>query len=121
VAVAGTLRAMELRMFIEGDADGTQLTSLGRWLADDPATAPLVIALEQTGEPVPGSGGAPVDVIGAAADDAAGIGSLVVAYLAWRESRPGRPRARIEHDGAFVLLTDITPDDVDAVVRRLLN
>jgi hypothetical protein len=112
---------MELRLFIEGDGDGAELTSLGRWLADDPAITPLVVALEQTGEPVPGSGGAPVDVIGAAVDDAAGIGSLVAAYLAWRETRPGRPRARIELDGAVVPLADITSEDVDAVVRRLLN
>jgi hypothetical protein len=110
---------MELRLFIEDDADGAQLTSLGRWLADDPATAPLVVALEQTGEPVPGSKDAPVDVIAAVVGDDAGIGSLVVAYVAWRDSRPGRPHARVEHDGRVVELTDLSPDDVGAVVRRL--
>jgi hypothetical protein len=110
---------MDLRLFIEDDANGEQLTSLGRWLADDPDTAPLAVALEQTGEPVPGSMGAPMDVISAVAGDGAGVGSLVVAYLAWRDSRPGRPKGRFEHDGVVVELTDVTPAEVGSVVARL--
>lgn len=84
---------MEVRLFVDDDADGTRLTSLGRWLADDPAAAPLVVALDQS---------APVDRIVAEVDDDAGIALLVAACLAWRDSRPDRPRARVEHDGAVV-------------------
>lgn len=109
---------MDLRISMDGD-DEEALVSLQRWLADDPdlrrsSTFRLVPSRSGHGEMGP-----VFDVISAVVSDGTGLGSLIVAYLAWRDSRPHAPAVRIERDGVVVSLTEHSAEAVGEVLDAL--
>ncbi|GAA2073574.1 hypothetical protein GCM10009780_06860 [Actinomadura alba] len=68
----------------------------------------------------PGEMGGAFDVVNAVFADAgavAGIGSLLVAYRTWRDTRSRAPRLRIEKDGVSVTVENGS----DAEIRRIID
>lgn len=81
--------------------DDQALVSLYRWLSRDAAMARYGQVTVQATRQQPGGMGAAFDVINAVFADAgalAGIGSLLVAYCAWRETRTQAPAFTIEKE-----------------------
>ncbi|MEU7018959.1 hypothetical protein [Streptomyces sp. NPDC046385] len=108
---------VEVRVVVAGSE--RELTSLHRWIAQDrevvrDARVSLVTAPLRDGDM-----GTDFESISAVVDSALAFGSLVIAVLAWRDSRPAAPSVRIERDGATVELTGDAADSEN--VRRILG
>jgi hypothetical protein len=91
---------------VEAD-DGGALVSLYRWLSSDAAVASRGQVTVQAVRPQPGGMGGALDVISAVFSDAgamAGVGSLLVAYRTWRDTRSQAPAFRIEKDDVTVVV-----------------
>jgi hypothetical protein len=103
------------------EADGGQaLASLYRWLRRDSALARYGQLTVQSVNQQPGDMGGAFDVINAAFADAgaaAGIGSLLVAYRAWRDTRTQAPAFTIEKDGVTVVVDQGSEQEI----RQILN
>jgi hypothetical protein len=63
--------------------------------------------------------GGAFDAIVAIVSNTIALGSLLVAYLSWRETQPTPPAVTIERDGVRVMLSDCTPETVAQVVTAL--
>ena len=103
---------------VDGD-DQNALGSLQRWLAGDPELRRSSTFELVPSHPSPGEMGPVFDVINAVISDGTGLGSLIVAYLAWRDSRPHAPAVRIERDGVVVNLAEGSPEAIDEVLSAL--
>jgi hypothetical protein len=109
---------MNLLISIDGDDQGS-LGSLQRWLAADPELRRSCTFELVPSHPRPGEMGPVFDVINAVISDGTGLGSLLIAYMAWRDSRPHAPAVRIERDGVVVNLAEGSPEVVDEVLAAL--
>jgi hypothetical protein len=111
---------LECRIWIDGDDEGQDLPSLHRWLTDDPDVARRsIVYLEPREAARTGEMGGVFDAIIAVLSDGIALGSLIVAYLSWRDSRPRPPAVSIECGGAVVNLTDGSPEAVSRIVAAL--
>jgi hypothetical protein len=63
--------------------------------------------------------GGAFDAISVLFSNAIALGSLIVAYMSWRDTRPQSQVVSIELDGIVVNLTDATPDTVGRMVAAL--
>jgi hypothetical protein len=98
---------VDARITLGGDPDGEALTSLYRWLdRDRDVTVSLVPAAE-----LPGDMGGGFEVIAAVLSNGIALGSLIVAYLSWRDSRPKPPPVRIEYGGVVITIDAATGHD----------
>ena len=91
---------------VEADG-GRALVSLYRWLSHDAVVASYGQVTVQAVKQQPGDMGAVLDVISAVFSDAgaaAGVGSLLVAYRAWRDTRTQAPAFMIEKDGVTIVV-----------------
>ena len=90
-----------------------------RWLARDAAVGSRA---ELTAGPAgqrPGDMGAVLDVITAVCSDAgaaAAVGSLLVAYRAWRGTRTHAPAFRIEKDGVTVVVDEASEQEIRQIL-----
>lgn len=109
---------MNLLISIDGDGQGT-LGSLHRWLVADPELRRSSAFELVASHPQPGEMGPVFDVINAVISDGTGLGSLIVAYLAWRDSRPHAPAIRIERDNVVVSLSEGSPEAIDKALTAL--
>jgi hypothetical protein len=110
---------LELRIRIHDDEDGNALVSLHRWLAQDQDVtrwAAVNLISESGGQ---GDMGAAFDAITAVVSNSIGLGSLVIAYLSWRDSRSHPSAATIEHERVVINITDISPENVGRLVEAL--
>jgi Effector Associated Constant Component 1 len=100
--------------------DGQALVSLYRWLSRDSTVASQGRLTVQTVSQKPGDMGGAIDVINAVFADAgavAGIGSMLVAYRAWRSTRTQAPAFKIEKEG----ITVVVEQGSEQEVRRILD
>jgi hypothetical protein len=107
---------------IEAD-DGQALVSLYRWLSRDSAVASHGRLTVQTLSQRPGDMGGAIDVINAVFTDAgavAGIGSMLVAYRAWRSTRTQAPAFKIEKDGITVVLEQGSEQEARQILDAML-
>lgn len=110
---------MELVIRTEDDGDGLALQSLYRWLEDDPDLAGGARIRLREAMYQPGDMGGLFDAVLAVVSDASSLGSLLMAYLAWRDTKPKPPAVTIERDGTIVTLTDVRPETVSSVIAAL--
>jgi hypothetical protein len=111
---------LDCRILIDGDDEGQDLMSLHRWLTDDPEVArQAVVRLEPGAAARPGEMGGAFDAVIAVLSDGIALGSLIVAYLSWRDTRPRPPAVSIECGGTVVNLTDGSPETVSRMVAAL--
>src|SRR5450755_1337719 len=104
---------------VEAD-DGQELASLYRWLRRDAGLASYGQVTVQAVSGHPGDMGGAFDVINVAFADggaAAGIGSLLVAYCSWRDTRTHAPAFTIEKEGVTVVVDRGSEQEL----RQILN
>jgi hypothetical protein len=109
----------DYRILIDGDDEGQDLMSLYRWLTDDPDVTSQATLRIESRVATPGEMGGAFDAIIAVLSDGIALGSLIVAYQSWRDSRPRQSSVSIEFHGAVVNLTDGTPETVKRIVEAL--
>lgn len=110
---------MELKIHVTGDEGGLGLTSLYQWLIQDPdvrqsADLRLEPAAGETGEM-----GIAFDAITAIVSNGIALGSLIVAYMTWRDSRVKSPQVSIQNTHIAFTLNDSTPETVSYLVEAL--
>ena len=102
------------------EADGGQTaTSLYRWLSRDSRVTACAEVSLQSGGARPGEMGSVEDLITAVFADAgamAGVGSLLVAYRAWRDTRTRPPAITIEKDGVTVEVNEGSEQQIRQVL-----
>jgi len=102
------------------EADGDQaLASLYRWLSRDAAVAACGQLSFQSVSQQPGEMGSVLDVITAVFSDAgaaAGVGSLLVAYRSWRDTRTRSPALTIEKDGVTLMVNEGSEQEIRQVL-----
>jgi hypothetical protein len=111
----------ELRVTITlaDDPDNQAIASLKRWLSRDPDVVHgALISTKRLGS-TSGEMNAWFDAISALVSDGTALGSLIVAYQSWRDSRPQPPSATIECNGTVVHLFDSTPEKIEQIVIKL--
>jgi hypothetical protein len=108
---------LEFRFRVEDDDEVQALASLHQWLLQDPDVTRWSAVSLGTGNTAPGEMGPVFDVVTVVLSNTIALGSLVVAYLSWRDSRPRSPTVSIERDGVVVSLTDSSPETVSRVIE----
>lgn len=116
---------VDVRLVIRpaGADDGRALDSLFRWLSRDTELARHAHLSSAAACRGPGEMGGALDVVNAVFADAgaaAGIGSLLVAYRAWRSTRTQAPAFTIERDGVTVTISQGSEEEVGRVLQLLL-
>jgi Effector Associated Constant Component 1 len=111
--------AMRLMISSVEPDDGQALASLYRWLSQDAVVARYggVTAHEVSREP--GEMGAALDVINAVFADAgatAGVGSLLIAYRAWRDTRTKAPTFTVTMNDVTVTLDRGTEEEFKKII-----
>ncbi|WP_407288737.1 effector-associated constant component EACC1 [Streptomyces sp. BP-8] len=103
----------------EGSSSTASLTSLYRWLAQDPEVAQQAEISLDSGPVGAGDMGGAFEVINAVLTHGIALSSLAVACATWRSSRPTAPAVRIEIDGVTVTVEDGSPEAVRRIVDAL--
>lgn len=113
---------MRLVISAAGDDDGQALVSLYRWLSRDTSVARYgQVTTQAVSEP--DRMGVAFDVINAVFADAgaaAGIGSLVVAYRAWRDTRTQAPAMVITKDGVTIVINQGSAVEIQQILSVML-
>lgn len=116
---------MQVDIVMEGDSDdrsaasAASLTSLYRWLAQDPDVAQQADVSLGSERAAPGDMSGAFDVINAVVANGIALGSLAVACASWRAARPSAPAVRIERNGVTVTVEDASPETVRRIVDAL--
>ncbi|MFC0598640.1 effector-associated constant component EACC1 [Streptomyces palmae] len=110
---------MEIRIAVAGPGADQALTSLHRWVSQDRESTRRVRLSLVAASPRPGEMGADLEAISAVVSDVMALGSLLVAVLSWRDSRPNPPAVRLERGGVRVELTGDAADP--EAVRRIVE
>lgn len=106
------------------DSDGEALASLYQWLSGDAEVSRHGRLSAEAVRHQPGDMGVAIDVINAVFADtsaAAAIGSLLVAYRAWRDTRTHAPAIKIEKDGVTVLVDRRSDNEIRQILESLLQ
>ncbi|MFI9771661.1 hypothetical protein ACIHJG_33005 [Streptomyces sp. NPDC052415] len=101
-----------------GSAAG-ELRSLQGWLRADPEVRRSAVVGVRGGEPGPGEMGTGLDVLQLVTGNGWSAASFVLALVAWRQSRPQRPRVEIRRGATLVVLTDCSEEEIERAVRAL--
>jgi hypothetical protein len=112
---------LDCRIWIDNDDDEEQeLIYLHRWFTEDPEVSRnSVIRLAQRVPSQPGEMGGAFEAIIAILSDGTALGSLIISFLAWRDSRPRPPTVSIECRGITVNLSEGSPETVRRMVAAL--
>jgi Effector Associated Constant Component 1 len=105
----------------EGAPEGAEVEaarSLTRWLLMEPELRGVEV---RPGAADPGAGqmGEVLDVLNVVLSNGIALGSLVTAIAAWRDSRRGGTRVRIERGGTSVVIEGGSAEEVLRIVARL--
>lgn len=108
---------MHLALRIVDDHTEAEVLALRSW---------LLRAEELGGQAVVGGTGPRADEMGEGLElisvvlsNSIALGSLVTSIAAWRGSRPGTPRVRIEIDGATVSIDTNDPEEIARITEAL--
>jgi Effector Associated Constant Component 1 len=113
---------MRLVISTAEDGDSQAVVSLYRWLSRD-ATVARYGQVTAQAVSQPGRMSAAFDVINAVFADAgaaAGIGSLLVAYRAWRDTRTQAPALVITKDGVTVMINQGSAEEIQQILGVML-
>ncbi|MDQ8707956.1 hypothetical protein RCO28_36645 [Streptomyces sp. LHD-70] len=107
---------MQLEVWAESAAE---LRSLQGWLRSDPDVRRTATVGVRGSAPRPGEMGTAVDVLQLVTGNGWSAASFVLAVVAWRQTRPRRPRVEIRRGDTVVVLDGGTSDVVEQVIRAL--
>jgi hypothetical protein len=90
---------------------------LWRWLADDPDSCALLTGI---GGPPDDEQQGPFEIINTLVANGLALSSLTVAIAGWRaQRRPEPPTVTLERNGVSVVVTDASPEQIDAIAKTL--
>ncbi|MFD6028536.1 effector-associated constant component EACC1 [Streptomyces griseoluteus] len=101
------------------DSAAGELWSLQGWLRADPEVRRSAAVEVGGGVPGPGEMGTGLDVLGLVTGNGWSAASFVLALVAWRQSRPQRPRVEVRRGDVTVVLTDCSEEEIEQAVRAL--
>ncbi|MFF7330985.1 hypothetical protein [Streptomyces sp. NPDC008150] len=101
-----------------GGAGAAEPASLRRWLVEEPQVRRnAVVTLKAPVGAEPGAMGGALEVVNVVLTQGIALGSLVVAVLTWRGTRPRPPQVTLEHDGTVVTLRDGSAEEIERILR----
>ncbi len=108
---------MEVQISVDAGDDEEALASFYRWLLEDPEVSRLADVSMAARTPSTETMGG-VEVISAVASNAIALGSLGVAFLAWRDARPRRsvPVARLERGDVTITIEGGSADEIRSII-----
>ncbi|MFD7610759.1 hypothetical protein [Streptomyces sp. NPDC059828] len=95
------------------------LRSLQAWLRSDPDVRRSAVTELRGNTPQPGEMGTALDMLQLVTGNGWSAASFVLALVAWRQTRPQRPRVEIRRGETVIVLTDCTPEDIERATRAL--
>ncbi|MFH9393040.1 hypothetical protein [Streptomyces sp. NPDC017556] len=96
-----------------------ELRSLQGWLRSDPELRGSAAVDVRPSTPRPGEMGSALDVLQLATENGWSAASFALALVAWRRTRPQRPRVEIRRGDTVIALTDGSAEEVERVIRAL--
>jgi hypothetical protein len=111
---------VELNIRVSNETQWPSLQSLYRWLSEDPDLIHTAALSLRPAAPDPGTMGGAFDAITVIVSNAISLGSLIVAYLSWRGSRPSAPAMTIERNEITVNLSDASPETLESIISALM-
>ena len=110
---------MEFLIRVAAADSDEALGSLHRWFIRDPEVNRMATFHLAATAGSPGEMGPTFDAIAVAVSDVIALGSLIVTYLSWRDSRARPPEVTIEREGVVVSLSSASPETVGIIVNEL--
>ncbi|WP_330814947.1 effector-associated constant component EACC1 [Streptomyces asiaticus] len=108
-----------VRLEVRVGSAAVELRSLQGWLRADPEVHRSATVEVQGGVPGPGEMGTGLDVLQLVTGNGWSAASFVLAVVAWRQSRPQRPRVEIRRGDTVVVLMDCSQEEIERAVRAL--
>ncbi|MFF2308177.1 hypothetical protein ACFVVP_37435 [Streptomyces sp. NPDC058128] len=108
-----------VRLEVRVQSDAKELRSLQGWLRSDPDVRRTAATEVQGSAPRPGEMGSALDVLQLVTGNGWSAASFVLALVAWRQTRPQRPRVEIHRGDTVIVLTDCTADEIERATRAL--
>ncbi|WP_329170939.1 hypothetical protein OG939_36000 [Streptomyces sp. NBC_01685] len=102
-------------------SDARELRSLHGWLRSDPDVRRTAVTDVRGSAPQPGEMGTALDVLELVTGNGWSAASFVLALVAWRQTRPQRPRVEIRHGDTVIILTDCSPEEIERATSALNN
>ncbi|MFI2209309.1 hypothetical protein [Streptomyces sp. NPDC020141] len=96
-----------------------ELRSLQGWLRSDPVMRGSATVGVRGSAPRPGEMGTAIDVLQLVTGNGWSAASFVLALVAWRRTRPQRPRLEIRRGDTVFVLTGGSDEEVERVIRAL--
>ncbi|MEU3734854.1 hypothetical protein AB0E81_36490 [Streptomyces sp. NPDC033538] len=96
-----------------------ELRSLQGWLRADPVVRRSTVVEVGGSVPEPAEMGTGLDVLGLVTGNGWSAASFVLAVVAWRQSRPQRPRVEIRRGDTVIVLTDCSQEEIERAMRAL--
>ncbi|MGW7348749.1 effector-associated constant component EACC1 [Streptomyces sp. NPDC054854] len=96
-----------------------ELRSLQGWLRSDPDVRGTAVTELGGSAPRPGEMGTALDVLQLVTGNGWSAASFVLALVAWRQSRPRRPRIEIHRGDTIIVLTECSSEEVEQATRAL--
>lgn len=111
---------MQARLSVDESPDGTELTSLYRWVSQDPDVRRDAKVTGVPAQAQPGDMGGALELVNVVLSNSIALSSLVVAVASWIGSRRASPPAvRIEYEGVSVTIDADSPEAIEAALRAL--
>ncbi|MFD9776076.1 hypothetical protein ACFWXD_03175 [[Kitasatospora] papulosa] len=108
-----------VRVEVRVQPDARELRSLHGWLRSDPDVRRTAVTEVQGSAPRPGEMGTALDVLELVTGNGWSAASFVLALVAWRQTRPQRPRVEIRHGDTVITLTDCSPEEIERATTAL--
>ncbi|MER5501278.1 hypothetical protein ABT096_29315 [Streptomyces sp. NPDC002561] len=111
-------REAQVQLEVRVESAG-ELRSLQGWLRSDPEVRRSATAEVRGTAPQPEEMGAALDVLQLVTGNGWSAASFVLALVAWRQTRPQRPRLEIHRGDTVYVLTGGSDEEVERVIRAL--
>ncbi|OKJ92699.1 hypothetical protein AMK26_34670 [Streptomyces sp. CB03234] len=108
-----------MRLEVHLKSGAGELRSLQSWLRSDPDVRRTAVTDVRGSAPRPGEMGSALDVLQLVTGNGWSAASFVLALVAWRQTRPQRPRVEIHRGDTVFVLTDCSPDEIERATRAL--
>ncbi|MFG3149101.1 hypothetical protein [Streptomyces sp. NPDC048243] len=108
-----------MRLAVHIESAERELRSLQGWLRSDPDVRRSAVVELRGAAPRPGEMGTAFDVLELVTGNGWSAASFVMAVVAWRQSRPQRPRVEIRRAGTVIVLTDCSEEEIERATRAL--
>ncbi|MFJ9808982.1 hypothetical protein ACIRTB_12180 [Streptomyces sp. NPDC101158] len=108
-----------VRLEVHLESGAGELRSLQNWLRSDPDVRRTAMADVRGSAPRPGEMGSALDMLQLVTGNGWSAASFVLALVAWRQTRPQRPRVEIHRGDTVIVLTDCSPEEIERATRAL--